>query len=707
MLKRSLSSIALRKIVEEARILEGAHFRKAYQLDYGTLALRFAIRRSSLEGFSEENPLAGELLGEGTADETDGISLGEGGGNYVRFDLFVKMGGYIFFSPKVDAEMPAEPSPFAMKLRKALKNRTLRSITQLELDRIAVLTFDPPRGSEDEIRLYLELFGDGNAILVRGGRIEHAFTSRTWSSRTVKRGEVFSPPPAGPDPFKLTRDEFIRTADGFEEDLVRFLIRKINLPPIYAEEVCFRASIDKRSPMGSMDGPTLDRVHAVFNDVLVAVEEQKGCMVHFQKGDPTLIEPLFMSSVFGMKDIPGAMSRFSKKKAGEGGNYFLELPSINQAVESFMFENVAPLPKNERSKGRGAERLEKLLKSQEKAMREREGETERYRLLADALYMDYRRVEGILGSFDPALYTEDPSRFPDIVSFDPDRRGGGTITLNVNTERGEDVVKLRIDRDVNGNAELLYEMSKKARRKLEGIRKAMESTVKKIEMARKEEERDSENEERERNRLRRFWFENFRWCFSSEGVLMVAGRDARSNEKLVKKYLRDSDIYAHADISGAASVVIRIEKEDSPTEVTFREGCHLSALHSKAWNAGIGSVGAFWVTSDQVSRTPSSGEFVARGSFVIRGKKNMVSKLPLEGAAGMVYVEGVPKVMFGPEEAVRENCKGPYFRIRPGRRSKTDMVKLVSSELGGEMDQIMSVLPAGDMEVEKVERTSE
>ncbi len=107
---------------------------------------------------------------------------------------------------------------------------------------------------------------------------------------------------------------------------------------------------------------------------------------------------------------------------------------------------------------------------------------------------------------------------------------------------------------------------------------------------------------------------------------------------------------------------------------------------------------------DQVSRTPMSGEFLAKGSFIIRGKKNFLDKLPMEGGVGTVYVEGVPKVMFGPEDAVKEICQGTYYIVRPGKTKKSDITKIIAKELGGELDQVMSVLPAGDMEIQRVKR---
>lgn len=41
------------------------------------------------------------------------------------------------------------------------------------------------------------------------------------------------------------------------------------------------------------------------------------------------------------------------------------------------------------------------------------------------------------------------------------------------------------------------------------------------------------------NKIRKpFWFEKFLWFISTEGFLVIAGRDMQQNEMLVKRYLR-------------------------------------------------------------------------------------------------------------------------------------------------------------------------
>lgn len=53
------------------------------------------------------------------------------------------------------------------------------------------------------------------------------------------------------------------------------------------------------------------------------------------------------------------------------------------------------------------------------------------------------------------------------------------------------------------------------------------------------------------------WFEKFYWFISSDNYLVVGGRDRQQNELLVKRYLKAGDVYVHADLQGASSVIVK------------------------------------------------------------------------------------------------------------------------------------------------------
>ena len=120
-----------------------------------------------------------------------------------------------------------------------------------------------------------------------------------------------------------------------------------------------------------------------------------------------------------------------------------------------------------------------------------------------------------------------------------------------------------------------------------------------------------------------FWFEKFYWFISSENYLVIGGRDQQQNELIVKRYLRATDIYVHAEIQGASSVVIKNPSGGEIPPKTLLEAGTMAISYSVAWDAKV-VTNAYWVRAEQVSKTAPTGEYLTTGSFMIRGKKNFL-----------------------------------------------------------------------------------
>ncbi|KAJ2499451.1 hypothetical protein GGH96_003516 [Coemansia sp. RSA 1972] len=157
-----------------------------------------------------------------------------------------------------------------------------------------------------------------------------------------------------------------------------------------------------------------------------------------------------------------------------------------------------------------------------------------------------------------------------------------------------------------------------------------------------------------------FWFEKFAWFLSSDGYLVLAGHDMQQNELLVKRHLRPGDAYVHADIHGAASVIIKnklaaapestsitekvlgeklprgeLTAETIPPSTLFQAGI-MSVCQSRAWDAKI-LTPAWWVEARQVSKTAPTGEYLSTGSFMIRGKKHFLPPTQLVYGFGLLF----------------------------------------------------------------------
>ncbi|GJC97064.1 DUF814 domain-containing protein [Colletotrichum higginsianum] len=135
------------------------------------------------------------------------------------------------------------------------------------------------------------------------------------------------------------------------------------------------------------------------------------------------------------------------------------------------------------------------------------------------------------------------------------------------------------------------------------------------------------------------WFEKFIWFVSSDGYLVLGGKDAQQNEMLYKRYLRKGDVYVHADMHGAATVIIKNSPStpDAPIPPsTLAQAGTLAVCSSSAWDSKAG-MGAWWVNANQVSKSAPTGEYLPTGSFMVRGQKNFLPPAQLLLGIGIMF----------------------------------------------------------------------
>jgi hypothetical protein len=233
------------------------------------------------------------------------------------------------------------------------------------------------------------------------------------------------------------------------------------------------------------------------------------------------------------------------------------------------------------------------------------------------------------------------------------------------------------------NARKYYDQKKttatKHEKTIEASSKALKSAEKKIRQDLKETKITASI-----NKIRKpFWFEKFLWFISTEGHLVIAGRDMQQNELLVKRYLLKDDVYVHADLHGAASVVVKNKPQANgqpiPPSTLFQAGI-MSVCQSKAWDAKM-VTSAYWVYPDQVSKSAPTGEYLTTGSFMIRGKKNFLPPVQLVYGFGYLFkldescignhVRGITQ-----EEETEEEQKGKSAPSKEKDESYRDAIEI-------------------------------
>jgi len=351
---------------------------------------------------------------------------------------------------------------------------------------------------------------------------------------------------------------------------------------------------------------------------------------------------------------------------------------------------------------------------QKKTLAEAEAVAERYRRIGDTIYAHAGELQLLLDRFIQEkkggkewkkiiseVSAEKKAGVKPSVFFDSFDEQGLKLYVSVDGLR----FGLNLRKKLFDIAGKFYERSKRAKQKMEGAQKALEKTKQQLaEMEAKVREMEALThakpeetiEEITKRKIKpKKWFEKFRWFTSSDGFLVVAGKDAVSNEVLIKKYTEPHDIVFHADIMGAPFVVVKTEGK-KPSEQCLREAGEFAAAFSRGWREGFASVDVYWVKPEQLSKGGVSGEYVPKGAFMITGKRNWMRNTPLKIAVGVKEENGELRFIGGPVEAVKSKAQA-FVTLVPGQKQGKELFKRILKVLAAKMPKEMR---------EKIEKTS-
>ena len=191
------------------------------------------------------------------------------------------------------------------------------------------------------------------------------------------------------------------------------------------------------------------------------------------------------------------------------------------------------------------------------------------------------------------------------------------------------------------NARQYYEQKKHAANKeqktLQSSEKALKNTERKINT---DLQKGLKQEKELMRPLRQaYWFEKFVYFISSEGYLVIGAKDLQQSDILYKKHLRRGDVYVHADLQGAISVIVKNKPGmmDSPIPPsTLSQAGTLAVATSSAWESKA-VMSAWWVDAEQVSKMGSTSDFLPPGCFNIQKQKNFLPPAQLLLGLGIMF----------------------------------------------------------------------
>jgi len=231
------------------------------------------------------------------------------------------------------------------------------------------------------------------------------------------------------------------------------------------------------------------------------------------------------------------------------------------------------------------------------------------------------------------------------------------------------------------NLEMIHSKLKKLKRKRDKIKELLE----------KEEYKKEIIVIRPKKKRKREWYEKFRWYITPNGNLLIGGRDAKQNELLVKKYFEESDLYLHADIKGASSIIF---KQGLANKDELDVAGKFAVIFSSAWEKNM-AIEVLWTTYENVSLSPPSGEYREKGGVIVKEREYIGPYHP-ECYCGVF--EG--KLMCGPKETFEKfGCE--YIKLIPGKMKKGEVAKILSKKFEVGVEDVLSVLPAGEFKILK------
>jgi len=566
---------------------------------------------------------------------------------------------------------PLKPPGFCMALRKYLKDGKIAEVRQYEFERIVLIVV---RGKSGEYQLISELFGEGNIILVGPENdIVQALRYRRMRDRDVIAKEKFVyPPSSGRNPTNVKREDLDKIRDFGELSVVKALTRFLSIGGLYAEEVLLRAGVDKNLPCKDVEKEDLDRISAQLQDLLMEIFERraKAC--------------IFIDEQSRWIDVaPAPLKKYAHLHCVAYG-------TLNNALDEYYARTSVEqiVGETEQRAEQKLERLKAILRDQNNALEELRKKADQDRKIGDIVYrhlnelqflidriMGERRSGQIWKEIVTKLQSEKEDLHSPAIYFDS--LAPQSLKIQVSVE--DQSFQLDLRQSVQEKASKCYDRAKKAERKLVGVKKAIYQTEAKIEELKNQTVEESEKAAKlPSKRTKREWYEKFLWFFSSDGFLVIGGRDASTNKVLIRKYLKPDDIVFHADVHGAPFVLIKADGKIPPDQTT-REAAQLAASYSRAWKEMSTVTSVYWVSPQQVSEHPPSGEYLPRGSFMIYGKRNYVRDVPLEVAVGIKREDGM-RVIGGPVEAIAKQTD-LYVRIVPGRNASGRLAKEIRYRL--------------------------
>ncbi len=564
------------------------------------------------------------------------------------------------------------------RLVKRLRNDLLRSkiseIKQIGTERIVYITFS---GLNQEFILVGEFFSDGNIVLCnKEMKILSLLHSIDVRHRKLNVGLNYELPPlSGLNIFEITLKD-ISDIQSVPTAAVRWIGRTLGLPTKYTEEIMKLANINPQSFGNSLSGVDIEKIFSATK--LITDKVVNG--VH----EPLLVRGEKISDV-----LPLPLGDIEDKNC-------TRVASFMEGLDLLFTENLLEEGKTSQTNSvtQKIEEFEHRLEEQTKAISTVKQRTSLISAIAKSLLE--LASKGVASLEDPKILQMFKEQNTSLV------KERGILFLVVNGEK----IKINSDSSMPAIASALFNESKKQLKAIATIELEKRKTEKILEGFRKQASvaKDSVVFTIQKKRE---WHERYRWFFTSDGLLAIGGRDASSNSSVIRKHLEKDDKVFHAEIVGSPFFILKNSSDNTVESV--KETAHATVCFSRAWREGVYGLNAYWVNPDQIKKAAPSGQFIAKGSFIVEGTRNFVKVATLQLSVGLFQKGDSYSLMCGPSEPIKKNCiyyvtieQSGHEIVDAAKKIKLEFLKFKEKEeivKTISIDDFIRVLPAGDSHI--------
>jgi predicted ribosome quality control (RQC) complex YloA/Tae2 family protein len=453
--------------------------------------------------------------------------------------------------------------------------------------------------------------------------------------------------------------------------VIKSLTNILSIDGLFAEEILLKTAINKKRGSKTLTNEEINRIYLEVSNLALRLNNPPQSHIVIDKTDGFI------------NVLPFPLSIYSSYK-------IQVYPSFNEAVDEY-FTKLFVGKKDEETSNKVTQRTEeqiRILYQQRTHLKELKKNIDKNQQIGDLVYSHTTVIQKIIqdiiserekgktwdeiaSRFIEKRIKEDPTTYF-FTSIDSQR---SIVKITI----GKIPFELSLKKSVYESASSFYDKVKEAKGKINGLKRAIVITEKQIKTHEQTKIQVEAQLLKPVKIRKRIWFEKFHWVHSSEGLLIVGGRDATSNEILVKKHTTTKDLILHADITGAPFVIIKTEGKQ-PSETSIFEAAQLAAAYSRAWREGLTSLDVYWVNPDQVSKEAPSGEYLSKGMFMIRGQRNYIRNVPLQVSIGVVEKDNQSMIVGGSVSAITSQTQC-MLSIVPGRKTSGRLAKEIRFKL--------------------------